>query len=284
METPAAEHDIDAQLVERLVGAQHPRFSAPARLVANGWDNVMFRLGDEHVARLPRRTIAATLLENEVAWLPSIAERMPVAVPTPVAVGAPGLGYPWPWYIARWFDGTPVDGTPLSARDAVADDLAAALRALHVPAPASAPPNPVRGVPLVARDAVARARIHDAVLLEAWERGLAAAPYDGPPLWLHGDLHPGNAIIDDGRLAAIIDFGDVCSGDPASDLAAAWLFFGPDGRQRFRDGLEYDDATWLRAAAWAASFASFMLDESEAAARMSAVGRHTLQQLEAADF
>lgn len=288
MDTPPADLEFDAELVDALVRAQHPSFAGPLSLLAHGWDNDIYRLGEHHLVRLPRRAVAAALTLNEQRWLPGIAERMPVRVPAPVAIGRPTADYPWPWSIVEWINGIPADELDVGARDAIAVDLAAAVDALHVPAHAQAPRNPVRGVPLAERDEVVRQRLDAAALpassvrsLEAaWQAGLAAHPWTGRPVWLHGDLHPANAVVgDDGRLTALIDFGDLCGGDPATDLAAAWLFFGTDGRRIFRDRLRYDAATWVRARAWAASLALALAGASDGSARMAAIAEHAVEQV-----
>jgi aminoglycoside phosphotransferase (APT) family kinase protein len=72
-------------------------------------------------------------------------------------------------------------------------------------------------------------------------------------VWIHGDLHGANLLVDDGRLSAVIDFGCLCAGDPAGDLIAAWMYFGSTGRDAFRAALEVDDATWERGRGWALS-------------------------------
>lgn len=277
-------------LVEAIVREQHPDFLAALSFVANGWDSAIYRLGEQHIVRLPRRLVGVPLIENEQRWLPGIAQRMPVAVPTPLAIGTPSARYPWPWTIATWFDGTPVDELEADTRDCLAVDLAAAVIALHLPAPEDAPRNPVRGVPLAQRHEVVLLRLDAAGLdaasnsavREAWNAGMLASPHEGPLIWLHGDLHPGNAIAGvDGRLSAIIDFGDLCAGDPAGDLSAAWLFFGPAGRELFRAAIgdRYDSATWIRARAWASSFALALLSDSDGSERMAAIARHTIAQL-----
>ena len=74
--------------------------------------------------------------------------------------------------------------------------------------------------------------------------------WDGAPVWLHGDLHPLNLVVADGELAAVIDFGDVCAGDPATDLAVAWMVLPPADHRAFREAAgarrAVDDATWQR--------------------------------------
>ena len=68
---------------------------------------------------------------------------------------------------------------------------------------------------------------------------------------LHGDLMPGNLLVRDGRLAAVIDFGAATFGDPAVDLMPAWHLLPAGARGVFRDALGADDALWQRGIGWA---------------------------------
>jgi len=296
---PAAEVDVTVSLVRGLLEAQHPDLAAlPLQVVANGWDNVVLRLGDSLALRVPRRALAADLVRHEQQWLPVLAPFLPVSVPVPVRTGAPsdgtrGPAYPWSWSVVPWLEGRPVGETPAARRWSLARPLADVVTALHRPAPADAPRNPYRGVPLAVRDtamreslATGRVPCGDA-LLACWERALAAPSWDGPSLWLHGDLHPANllAMDTDGRLSlsAVIDFGDVTSGDPASDLATAWLTFDPPARAVFRAHVSRapyaDDATWVRALGWAAYFVTMLLTASDDAPLLRAIGEHGLAQV-----
>ncbi len=283
MPHPPADLEITVADVERLIATQHPDLRGQLEHVAHGWDNDVFRLGDDLAVRLPRREAAARLIEHEQRWLPELAPALPVPIPVPVAVGAADALFPWHWSVVPWFTGR--RGLDIGAldRDAFAEPLARALRALHVPAPADAPHNPYRGVPMAARDAVVRERLTAAPELAAlWDAGRAAPEWTGPSLWLHGDLHAGNFVVgDDGGLAALIDFGDLCAGDPASDLAVAWLAFTGAGRGAFRSALadRYDDADWARARGWAAALAFIFLDLPDPAFR--AMAHHAVAQLTA---
>ena len=287
---PAAEVAVDADLVRRLLAASAPELaSAAVRLVAEGWDNVVHRVGDDHCVRMPRRASAVELLENEWRWLRELAPLVSVATPLPLLRGEPGEGYPFPWLLCRWVTGSVVAALPMSERDSLATDLAGALTSLHaVVAPGDAPVNPWRGVPIAERDAVVRPRIlawdgDRDVLLRAWDEAVAAPVHPGPARWLHGDPHPFNLVQAGGRLSGILDFGDVTGGDPASDLATAWWTFGPEGRRAFRERVDaagrHDPHVWTRARGWAASFASAM----EPGSPLDAVAHHTAAQLALAD-
>ncbi|HEY1530655.1 MAG TPA: aminoglycoside phosphotransferase family protein [Galbitalea sp.] len=277
---------LDEPLVRRLLREQHPDLAErELRLVANGWDNDLYRLGDELVVRLPRRKVAVPLIESEQRWLPQIARRVSVAIPTPFRVGRPSDEFPWPWTITPWFDGTIASELPFPEHGSLARDLAAFVSELHTPAPADAPTNPFRGVPLAERavayrDRLASGRVPRGAELEAvWQSALQAKPWTGAPLWLHGDLHPANILARDGRLAAVLDFGDLTSGDPASDLATAWLTFDADGRAQFREALDYDDDTWERARGWTIVLAGAFLANSADSPAMLAIGLHGIEQV-----
>jgi aminoglycoside phosphotransferase (APT) family kinase protein len=262
---PAAEVDITPALVRGLLEDQAPDF-ARFELVplANGWDNVLFRLGSDHIVRLPRRRLSAGLIRTEQRWLPEIAPHVPLPIPSPVLAGAPGRGYPWSWSVVPWLPGDSALHTPPRDLDAAAVTLAAFINALHaLPVPADPPVNEVRGVPLRARDAVTRQAIHDSVVLARWDEALDLPPFTGPPVWLHGDLHPGNLLVHRGRLSGVIDFGDLTAGDPATDLFAAWALFPPPVRDTFRAALrDVDDATWARGKAWALALGAVVMANS----------------------
>jgi aminoglycoside phosphotransferase (APT) family kinase protein len=291
-DAPAPDLHVDEELAARLVAAQHPDLAGPVRLVANGWDNAMFRLGEAYAIRMPRRTAAVELILNEQRWLPVLASRLPVAIPAPVRVGspAPELGYDVPWSIVPWMDGVNATAFDAPARGPAAAALAEFVAALGVPAPPDAPPNPYRGVPLAHRDDAVRARLASgrvpdaARLVDVWERALAASVWAGPRLWLHGDLHPTNLVLTpSGSLAAVVDFGDVTAGDPATDLATAWLTFDASARQIFHAEIERrratDDATWDRARGWALVIASAVVEQAGTSSAFGRAGAHALEQV-----
>ncbi|WP_353826963.1 aminoglycoside phosphotransferase family protein [Agromyces sp. SYSU T0242] len=300
-DAPEADVTVDAALVERLVAAQHPAYLGPVRPVASGWDNVILRLGERWAVRMPRRAPGDRLVRAEQRWLPVVAGSLPdgVAAPVPVAAGVPGEGYPYAWSITPWFDGEPAASLDPAERVGLADPLADVLVSLGRPAPAGAPANPYRGVPLAHRDEVVAERLASgrierivptdaAALGEVWRDALRARPWPGPAVWVHGDPHPGNLLVARGpdgaaRLAAMLDFGDLTSGDPATDLAAAWLVFDAAGRARFRRRVERlratDGADWDRARGWALAMASAIVDTIGVGGPIGRVGAHALEQV-----
>ncbi len=266
--TPRAEVEISVDLVRALLRNQHPQWAdATITRFSEGWDNCMFRLGDELVVRLPRRELAAELIRNEQAHLAGIAPRLPVAVPAPVAVGEPGCGYPWGWSIAPWIDGAPVEETGLARGEG--ESLAGLLRALHAPADETAPHNPHRGVPLRRRQALIEERMArlesetSAItpgIRAVWRAALEAGPAV-ERVWLHGDPHPNNVLQIDGRISGLIDWGDICGGDPASDLSSIWMLLGDAGdRASALAAYGADDALISRARGWAVQYGVILLE------------------------
>ena len=219
MATPAAEINIDAPLVEALLASQCPELAhLRVRLVANGWDNTIARVGDDWLVRLPRRATSAPLVENEQRWLPVLAPSLPLTVPVPWFAGRPSDVFPWHWSVCRWLPGQSAAAAPPNDPVETARTLATFVAALHVPAPADAPVNEFRGVALQQRAAAVEQRVaamgagvDAARVLAVWAELSATPPWPGPPLWLHGDLHPSNMLTLDGRLSAVIDFGDITS-------------------------------------------------------------------------
>ena len=261
---PAADIEIDEALVRSLLREQHPDLAKlPLHSTESGWDNAMFRLGEGLVVRLPRRVAATKLIEHEQHWLPQLAPLLPIPVPAPVRFGRPAANYPWPWSIVPWLSGRNAD--LCEPRADQAERLAAFLNALHRPAPANAPVNPYRGVPLRERAEQLNLRIrrleeHTTLLNDEITRIYGAAletPIDVAPMWLHGDLHAGNLLVaDDGAISGVIDWGDMTSGDRATDLATLWMNLSDrtarENAMRACNGVS--EATWLRAKGWAIFF------------------------------
>ncbi|MGN9914325.1 aminoglycoside phosphotransferase family protein [Phytohabitans sp. LJ34] len=253
--------DIGPPLVSRLVAKQFPQWAdLPVRQVRTvGTDNLIYRLGDELVVRLPALPRAAPMVGREREWMPRLAPRLPLDVPVPLGAGVPDGEFPYPWLIYRWLDGdTLADRPDLDLRD-VAVRLGRFVAALQRIDTAGAPRSP-RAVPVGPGDVdvhesierLAAVGLVDAALATAvWEDALAAPPWTGPPVWLHGDLLPANLVARQGRLAAVIDFGLVGTGDPATDLLPAWALLSARTRDVFRAVVGVDEATWRRGRGWA---------------------------------
>ncbi len=257
----ADEIETDVALVRRLLEGQFPQWTdLPISQVASyGTDHDIYRLGDRLAARLPRIGWATKQAAKEALWLPKLAPHLPLALPVQLATGHPAYGYPFDWSVYEWLPGENASGT-IGDLDQAAVDLAAFVRALRQVDTTDAHPRPPhgRGGPLAEGDDQVRrsiAQLGDRIAGDAasrsWEESLNAPVWDGPEVWVHGDLLPGNLLVVDGRLSAVIDWGGLNVGDPACDLQPAWNVFAGDSRERFRAELEVDDASWLRGRGWA---------------------------------
>ena len=254
---------LDEHLARRLVDSQFPGWaSLPIRRVElDGHDNRSFRLGEELTVRLPSGDSYALQVDKEQRWLPHLAPRLPLPIPTPVAKGAPDEGFPYPWSVYRWLDGEPAREDMISDLGEFANALAGFLAALQrVDSDGGPEPgrhNWFRGAALatyadealqaiealgaeIPREAVARA--WDDATATTWERD---------PVWIHGDVAIGNLLVRDRRLAAVIDFGCSGVGDPACDVVIAWTLLTGPSRDAFRAALGVDPGTWARGRGWA---------------------------------
>ena len=264
----ADEITTDATLVRQLLAAQFPQWAdlPIKRVELDGWDNRTFRLGNDMAVRLPSAEAYAAQVDKEHRWLPRLAPLLPLPIPVPLAMGMPAESFPWHWSVYRWLDGEvatigSIDDLPLFATT-----LGRFLDVLQHIDPADGPPpgrhNFFRGGPLTTYDAQTRdtiAALHGKIdtdaVTAAWEIDLNAPVWDQQPVWIHGDIDPGNLLVVDGRLSAVIDWGGLAVGDPCYELQPAWNLFRGESRDAYRKGLAFNDATWRRGRGFALSTA-----------------------------
>ncbi len=249
------EFPVDESTVRALISEQMPHLADEALSVVEPWGtaNAIWRLGEDLVVRLPRIEAAAGQVELERAWLPRLAPHLSVPLPTPIALGRPGCGYPWNWAVHRWLPGEPAALPAMDDPGEFAKAMAGFVAHLRSVPTDGAPPARNRARPLDAYDAATRSAIAAcAHLIDAdaatavWERALAAAPHDGPPVWVHGDLE-GNCLLLDGRLGGVVDWGSACAGDPAVDVQVIWSpLFDDESRGIFVEQLEVDEDALAR--------------------------------------
>lgn len=260
---PQQTAEITQTLVRALLADQFPEWAGlPVSPVQqSGWDNRTFTLGNDMLVRMPSAAAYAAQVDREQRWLPYLRARLPLEIPEPLALGQPGRGYLWPWSVYRWIVGDTAAASPPMDTARFAKDLAEFIRALHC---ASANHGPVpgednfyRGGSLAVYDGQFRQAVGilgeeggGANALAIWQAALASS-WAAPPVWVHGDIALGNLLVRDGRLAAVIDFGQLCVGDPACDLAIAWTYLQAKDREIFRQHLALDLGTWHRGKAWA---------------------------------
>ena len=256
-----------------VVARQFPAWAGlPVRPVAStGTVNLLFRIGDELVARFPLEPgdvdEKRAWLERELAAARALAGRLPVPTPEPVTLAEPDEVFPLPWAVHRWLPGTPAYDAEVAGSAAFARDLGTVVLALRaIDTGGRAFSGDARGGRLADHDEAVAAYLHDAegmidtdALRDLWAR-LRETPRDQPDVTTHGDLMPGNLLVSGGALAAVIDVGMAGPADPALDLQPAWNLLGDgrphdlpgDGRQRRRRvGARARAGPWLRrSAAW----------------------------------
>ncbi len=253
---------IDVALVNRLIAAQFPHWQdLPVQAVPNGgWDNRTFRLGENMLVRMPSAADYAVQVEKEQYWLPKLAPSLPLSIPTPLAMGQSGEGYPWRWSIYQWLEGEPAASARMNNWRDFAVSLGRFLQALQsidsTDGPAAGMHSFYRGGSLAYYDKSTReaiAKLKDQIDADAatatWEAALNTR-WQYSPVWVHGDVSAGNLLVQNGQLSAVIDFGQLAVGDPACDLVIAWTLFSGESRTAFRDILSLGADTWLRAKAW----------------------------------
>jgi aminoglycoside phosphotransferase (APT) family kinase protein len=255
------ELDIDDDLVARLVASQFPEWTALPLVPVEpgGTDNVMYRLGDDRVVRLPRRVETAEKFERDAQWLPWLANQVPVPISVPLAAGTPAFGYPSAWSVYSWLPGNSVAREQINDMRSLAVDVAEFVGALRRVDATDGPAPTTRGISLKLTDPFVRAAIDacgntiDRVAaLTAWEATMQPSEWSGPPTWFHGDILPGNMLVDnDGRLCGMIDWGCMGVGDPVCDTEIAWNLFDTESRALYRELLGVGDDDWARGRGWA---------------------------------
>ena len=254
--------NVDTLLVRRLITGQFPQWTGlPVKpVIFSGWDNRTFHLGENLVVRLPSGSEYANQVTNEHRWLPELAPHLPLKIPAPVVIGAPAHGYQHLWSIYRWTDGNIATLENIVDQRTFAARLAKFLLALQS-IDATGGPSPglhnfFRGDSLAVYDGqvkqaldIRRGKIDTKTAIRLWDAALANF-WNRSPVWVHSDISVGTLWVQNGRLHAVIDFGQLTTGDPACDLTMTWIFFKDEGRKIFQKTLDLDTDTWIRAWAW----------------------------------
>ncbi|MBM7690828.1 aminoglycoside phosphotransferase (APT) family kinase protein [Peribacillus deserti] len=255
--------NINVDLVVRLIKEQFPQWAdleiSPVKFSGN--DNRTFHLGDHMSVRLPSAACYAAQVEKEQKWLPILANQLSLPISIPLAKGDPSDEYPWAWSINKWLEGETVSPGNINDINQFARDLGIFLIELQSidasGGPLAGEHNFYRGGPLSIYDEESREAIennkdifNEHLLKEIWELALDSN-WNSNPVWVHGDIAPGNLLVKDGILCAVIDFGILGVGDPSCDAAMAWTFFDDNSRKIFKSVLKMDEETWNRARGWA---------------------------------
>jgi len=282
--------DIDDDLVRRLITKQFPQWThLPVEYFDSGGTvNAIYRLGHQMYVRLPLQDAWAWHLRTEAKWLPRLAPHLPFPIPEPLAHGEPDEGYQFAWAVYNWIEGEPWSPDGIRDMKEAATDLARFISAMQRIDPAGGKvPRGAQALALRSRDhwvrmtaESARDMIDADALIAAWDEALDLPDFDEAPLWVHSDLLPGNVLVKEGRMTAVIDFGGAHVGDPAVDISAAWkLLKGAESRAAFRAALDVDDATWARARGWAMPSVGALHYYRQTNPSMVAFGLHTINEV-----
>jgi aminoglycoside phosphotransferase (APT) family kinase protein len=258
--------------VQSLLKSQCPHLAnLPLRpIISSGTDNALFRLGDEYVVRLPRvEWMPGSIDKNinkEYEWVPKIARLLTIPISEPLFRGAPSESYPLLWTVTKWNEGYNPHFEKNNEYEMLAKDLATFLNELHEIVLPNGPYSR-RGVSLKEVDTETRKALSELEseidiqsVTHLWNQLSNVSAWCNEPVWVHGDFLPGNILIQNNRLSAVIDFSDVGIGDPACDLVISWALFNAHSRNTFRKNLNnIDDNTWERGRGWALSIALIML-------------------------
>ncbi|WP_238157423.1 aminoglycoside phosphotransferase family protein [Kribbella sp. VKM Ac-2571] len=256
--------DVTTETVASLIQDQFPQWKGETirPVPSTGTVNAIFRIGNDLSARFPLRLVdaaeALAVLEQEAEASAELAQVSPFPAPEPVAFGQAGAGYPMPWAVQTWLPGTVAFDADPSTSDAFAEDLATFIAAL--------------------RDVETRGRLfsgdgrggvlahHDDWMAKCFEesKGLLDVPRlrqlwsyfrelprTAADVMSHGDLIPGNVLVEGDRLSGVLDTGGFGPADPALDLVSAWHLLEPGPREVLRRTLGSDDLEWERGKAWA---------------------------------
>jgi aminoglycoside phosphotransferase (APT) family kinase protein len=281
--------DIDVDIVRGLLAEQRPDLATLAitPVVSTGTVNALFRIGDDLVARLPLQPDWEEGIEREWRWILWLASRITsVHLPEPIFKGSASGMYPFAWSVYRWIEGAPYDDALIDDEVESARVLARfvlELRSLDVtPLAPVGGRDPLKELDEDTREAIkGSAGVIDAsAAMTVWDQAVRTPPWDGTRVWIHGDLLRPNLLVHEGQLDAVIDFGYIGVGDPATDLIPAWAVFGPAGRAAFREMLEPDDTTWARGRGIALHQAAMIIPYyAETNPAFVALARRTIEQI-----
>jgi len=231
--TWTAEIAVDEPLARSLV---EPFGFTRVRLLSRGWDRTAWLADEQWVFGFPRRAVVIPGLERELEWLPRLAPRLPCAIPLPQFVGGPSDEFPWPFFGGPFIPGEEAVTAELddAQRTAIGVELARFLRMLHQLDAGSLPLDGNNRADMscrvpYTRDRLAQLGLEAPVLAQA-ER---LPPPPEPTTIAHGDLHDRQVLVHEGRLSGVIDWVDICRGDPSIDLLMLWSFVPPSGRDAF---------------------------------------------------
>jgi len=289
--TPDVEVNTSEELIKELLDTVQVGVKS-MRLLGEGWDNMMYLVNDSYLIRLPRRNVADQLIQNEQGFLLKYGRDMLIPVPKILHLGKPGDAYPYHWTISNFLLGEPAVG--MYPDDDQCELFASFLKSVHSLDGSEMNFNPYRSTPLTSRAKDMSNKMQELKqsttlisdkIESIWQRALSETHPETKSI-IHGDLHARNILLSGSRFSGIIDWGDVCCGDPATDLASIWMLFrNADSRRRCLTIYGADDSLIARSKGWAIVFG--VLLTSIGIANQDSheqIGRFALKNLNEDDF
>ena len=288
---------VDVVVVRELIRVQLPQWAhlPVGALQTAATVNAIFRVGDELTARFLLRAAAPAAVREELLREATAAQEFaavsPVPSPRPVALGAPGPGYPLPWSVQSWLPGTDGVSEDPGGSHAFAEDLGRLLlRLRRADTRGRRFSGAGRGGHLADHEewmtlCFARSQgLVDVPRLRAlWDR-LRDLPEVDRDVMCHGDLTPPNVLVGSGRLVGVLDVGGFAPADPALDLVSAWHLLDTGPRETLRRAVECGEVQWQRGMAWALQQAMGLVwYYATTNPTMSGWGQRTLDRLLEAD-
>jgi aminoglycoside 2''-phosphotransferase len=211
-----------------------------AVFIGEGWTSTAYRVNDEVVFKFPKRSADWEELDREIAFLAYARPFLTLPVVEHLHQVRTSAGAPFGYAVYRGLPGRAVnpEELPGHARSALAADLGGFLRALHAMRPGPEiqrilPRDDERAVSMqyerVADQSVAP-RLSDAerrCLSDLFRRYLDdPLNFAALPRILHADLSAQHVLYADGSVTGILDWGDICLGDPDYDFSYLYLELG----------------------------------------------------------
>lgn len=248
--------NISTEIVIKLIKEQFPKYKElkVKPVERSGHYNRTFHLGYDMTIRMPSNSCYVPQVEKESRWLPYL-----LPITTPIEKGIPTNYYPYPWSINKWIDGETVNINNVDLNQ-FAIDLANFLKELHSidcsGGPLGGEHNFFRGGDLSVyyKETVSsldklKNIIDTEKCMNIWLKA-TSSKWENKPVWVHGDIAPGNLLVKNRKLCGVIDFGILGIGDPSCDLAMAWTFFDEESRHIFIKEMNLDEETLNRARGW----------------------------------
>jgi len=254
--------ELEINTIKKILSQQFPQYAHLdiRKVIKSGHDNRTFHLGNDFSLRFPSALEYSTQVQKEHSYCKRLQKSISIQITNPIELGKPSELYPYHFSINQWIDGESINSINIIDKNQLAKDCAKFLVELkRCDTQDSIQPglhNFFRGGDLSVYheetiNAIQQCRdFNHTQLFDIWNKG-TISKHTEDKVWIHGDFERDNILIRNGKLYAVIDFGNMAVGDPACDYVIAWTYFDKSSRAIFLENLHLDQATINRAKAWA---------------------------------